>query len=154
MDRNPRIPDNLRKLFEDWQQQQSQPIANPYGQGTAGQDMYGESVAARQQRAMEAAQQASGGQEAFPRHPLADMLPAFQFRARDFAGNQFNNPAAFTAQQGAMAHALNQQRGQQINDMFTQGKPLSSLNPMLAYGQGQQMIKDGWQNPFSAGAFA
>jgi hypothetical protein len=134
--------------MRQWQAEQSQ-----IGQDLANRTSSPESVAARQQRAMEAAQQASGGPQAFPRNPLADMLPAFQFRARDFAGNQFNNPAAFTAQQGAMAQALNQQRGQQINDMFTQGRPLSSLNPMLAYGQGQQMIKDGWQNPFAAGGY-
>ena len=71
-------------------------------------------------------------------------IPSFQFRATDFMGNQFDNPSAFTAQQGAMAQALNQQRSQQIS----QGS-FGSLNPALAYQQGQQMIQDGWQNPFA-----
>jgi len=74
-------------------------------------------------------------------HPLAQHLPAFQFRATDFMGNQFNNPGAFTAQQGATAHALNQQRTQQILNMFTNGAPLGGLNPMAAYYQGQQMLQ-------------
>jgi len=74
-------------------------------------------------------------------HPLAQHLPAFQFRATDFMGNQFNNPGAFTAQQGATAHALNQQRTQQILNMFTNGTPLGGLSPMAAYHQGQQMLQ-------------
>jgi hypothetical protein len=111
-----------------------------------------ESVAARQQRAMEdaraSAQQTSGGRGSFPQHPLANFLPPFQFHATDFMGNQFNNPGAFTTQQGAMAQALNQQRGQQIGNMFTQGTPLGPLNPFAAYQQGQQMVQGGFANPF------
>jgi hypothetical protein len=76
-------------------------------------------------------------------------LPPFQFQATDFMGNQFNNPGAFTAQQGAMAQALNQQRSQQIGNMFTQGTPMGSLDPFAAYGQGQQMMQGGFQNPFA-----
>jgi len=76
-------------------------------------------------------------------------LPPFQFQATDFMGNQFNNPGAFTAQQGAMAQALNQQRTQQIGNMFTQGTPMGSLDPFAAYGQGQQMMQGGFQNPFA-----
>jgi hypothetical protein len=75
--------------------------------------------------------------------------PPFQFRATDFMGNQFNNPGEFTSQQGAMLQALNQQRSQQIGNMFTQGTPMGSLDPFAAYGQGQQMLQDGFQNPFA-----
>jgi hypothetical protein len=75
--------------------------------------------------------------------------PPFQFSATDFMGNQFNNPGALAAQQGAMAQALNQQRSQQIGNMFTQGTPMGSLNPAAAYGQGQEMIRGGFQNPFA-----
>lgn len=71
-------------------------------------------------------------------------LPPFQFRATDFMGNRFDNPGDFTAQQGAMAQALNQQRSRQIS----QGN-FGPLNPQLAFQQGQQMIQDGWQNPFA-----
>jgi hypothetical protein len=84
----------------------------------------------------------------FPQHPLANVLPPFQFQATDFMGNQFNNPGAFTAQQGATAQALNQQRGQQIGNMFAQGTPMGSLNPFAAYQQGQQMVQGGFANPF------
>ena len=68
----------------------------------------------------------------------------FQFRATDFMGNQFSDPAAFTAQQGAMTQALNQQRAQQIS----QGN-FGPLNPSLAYRQGQEMLQAGWQNQFA-----
>lgn len=76
-------------------------------------------------------------------------IPAFQFSATDFMGNQYSNPAAFSTQQGAMTQALNQQRSAQINNMYTQGTPLSSLNPQMAYNQGMQMLQGGWQNPFA-----
>ena len=72
-------------------------------------------------------------------------IPSFQFRATDFMGNQFSDPGAFTAQQGAMAQALNQQRAQGIG----QGQ-FGPLNPQLAYQQGAEMVQGGWQNPFAA----
>jgi hypothetical protein len=87
--------------------------------------------------------QQQGGFSGFPQ------VPAFQFRGTDFMGNQFNDPTAMTNQQGAMAQALNQQRMGQIGNLFTQGTPMSSLDPMAAYRQGQQMIQDGFQNPFA-----
>jgi hypothetical protein len=95
------------------------------------------------QRTGPSPQPQGGGQSQGPSfsHPVAQYLPAFQFRATDFMGNQFNNPGAFTAQQGATAHALNQQRTQQILNMFTNGTPLGGLNPMAAYHQGQQMLR-------------
>lgn len=71
-------------------------------------------------------------------------IPPFQFRATDFMGNQFSDPGAFTAQQGAMAQALNQQRAQGIG----QGQ-FGSLNPQLAYQQGAEMLQGGWRNQFA-----
>lgn len=73
-------------------------------------------------------------------------LPTFQFRGTDFMGNTYDNPAAMTAQQGAMAQALNQQRAQQVSNL---GAPLMPLNPFAAYQQGLQMTQGGWQNPFA-----
>jgi hypothetical protein len=108
-------------------------------------------LAAQRKQALEASlqpQPAPVGHGFFPQHPLANVLPPFQFQATDFMGNQFNNPGAFTAQQGATAQALNQQRGQQIGNMFTQGTPLGPLNPFAAYQQGQQMVQGGFANPF------
>lgn len=76
-------------------------------------------------------------------------MPAFQFSGgSDWTGNQFTNPSAMLAQQGAMAQALNQQRSQQV----AQGN-FAPLSPQLAYQQGAQMIQDGWQNPFAAPAW-
>lgn len=72
-------------------------------------------------------------------------LPSFQFTATDPFGNTFNNPAALTAQQGAMAQALNAQRAQQI-----QSGNIGPLNPMAAYQQAQNMVQGGWTNPFAA----
>jgi len=71
-------------------------------------------------------------------------LPTFQFRGTDFAGNQYDNPAAFTAQQGATANALNAQRAQQINN-----QQLGRLDPFAAYQQGQRDIQGGFVNPFA-----
>lgn len=71
-------------------------------------------------------------------------LPSFQFTATDAFGKTFDNPAALTAQQGAMAQALNAQRAQQI-----QSGQRAPLNPQAAYQQAQQMIQDGWTNPFA-----
>lgn len=81
-------------------------------------------------------------------------IPPFQFTGTDFMGNRFNNPGDMTAQQGAMVQALNNQRSQQIGNMFTNGAPLSPLNPALAYQQGQQMLGGGFQNPFAAPGMA
>jgi hypothetical protein len=88
-------------------------------------------------------QQQQGGFSGFPQ------MPAFEFRGTDFMGNQFNNPTAMTNQQGAMTQALNQQRAGQIGNLFTQGTPMSALDPMAAYQQGQQMLQGGFQNPFA-----
>lgn len=71
-------------------------------------------------------------------------LPSFQFTATDAFGRTFDNPAALTAQQGAMAQALNAQRAQQI-----QSGQRAPLNPQAAYQQAQQMIEGGWTNPFA-----
>lgn len=71
-------------------------------------------------------------------------LPSFQFSATDSFGNTYDNPAALTAQQGAMAQALNAQRGQQI-----QSGNIGQLNPMAAYQQAQNMVQGGWTNPFA-----
>ena len=59
-------------------------------------------------------------------------------------GNQFSDTGALTAQQGAMAQALNQQRAQGIG----QGQ-FGPLNPQMAYQQGAEMVQGGWQNPFA-----
>jgi hypothetical protein len=89
-------------------------------------------------------------QQAFPTHPLAGVLPNFQFAARDFAGNVFDNPNDFNRQQGAFTQALNNQRGEQIMGLFGGIRnQLSPLNPMAAYQQSQQMLQGGWQNPFA-----
>jgi len=71
-------------------------------------------------------------------------LPSFQFSATDSFGNAYNNPAALTAQQGAMAQALNAQRSQQI-----QAGSFGPLNPMAANQQAQGMVQGGWANPFA-----
>lgn len=72
-------------------------------------------------------------------------LPSFQFSATDSFGNTYNNPAALTAQQGAMAQAMNAQRAQQI-----QSGNFGPLNPTAAYQQAQNMVQGGWTNPFAA----
>lgn len=72
-------------------------------------------------------------------------LPSFQFRATDSFGNTYDNPAALTAQQGAMAQAMNAQRAQQI-----QSGNFGRLDPMAAYQQAQNMVQGGWTNPFAA----
>jgi hypothetical protein len=113
-------------------------------------DVAGQMKKEKEARELEASRQSQQAmnQGFFPQHPLANVLPPFQFQATDFMGNQFNNPGAFTAQQGATAQALNQQRGQQIGNMFAQGTPMGSLNPFAAYQQGQQMVQGGFANPF------
>jgi len=74
--------------------------------------------------------------------------PPFQFGGTDFMGNTFDNPTAMSNQRGAMTAALHGQRGQQIGDLFSRGTPLTNLDPTAAYARGQQMLQDGWQNPF------
>lgn len=73
-------------------------------------------------------------------------VPSFQFQATDFMGNTYDNPGAFTAQQGAMAQALNQQRAGQV-----ESQNFGALNPFAAYQQGQQMMQGGFTNPFAQG---
>jgi hypothetical protein len=124
-------------------QQQGTPYNPQQGQNFGGFGSHPVAQYLPAQRTGPSPQPQGGGQSQGPSfsHPVAQYLPAFQFRATDFMGNQFNNPGAFTAQQGATAHALNQQRTQQILNMFTNGTPLGGLNPMAAYHQGQQMLQ-------------
>ena len=75
----------------------------------------------------------------------ANGIPPFQFVGTDFMGGQYSDPSSMSAQQGAMAMALLQQRQGQIQ----RGQGLSTLDPQLAYRQGLEMLQNGWQNPFA-----
>jgi hypothetical protein len=78
------------------------------------------------------------GQAAIP-------MPTFQFRGTDWTGRQYSDPSAMAAQQGAMAQALNQQRAQGM-----ERQQFGRLNPLAAYESAQQMVQDGWRNPFAS----
>lgn len=72
----------------------------------------------------------------------------FTSTTTDWMGNTYSSPQAASNQQGAAAWAMNQQRGQQIGDMYSRGTAPSPLDFNAAYKSGQQMLEDGWQNPF------
>lgn len=119
---------------------QAQPQQSPYAGSTTYQKNPAGDFAAY-------APQQAPTQQATPAPQPQFGQPSFQFRASDSFGNTYSSPADLTAQQGAMAQAINEQRARQI----ASGR-FGPIDPQAAYASGRNMVQQGWQNQFSQGA--